>query len=136
MDTSSPTLIKHREIHFVELHPDPNQPQTAALLLADVEGLQRVEPKTNTLLHISYDLLKVSLEQIESGLTEVGLHIDNRLLYRLKRALYYYTEEIERANRGCRRGDSNCTRKIFANRYRNMDHGCHDQRPEHWRKYL
>ncbi|MCU7920872.1 MAG: hypothetical protein KZQ99_17360 [Candidatus Thiodiazotropha sp. (ex Dulcina madagascariensis)] len=129
-------LVKYRDIHFAELHPDPNQAGTAAMLLADVDGIVRATPFTATHLHISYELMQVTLEQIESGLTTMGLHIDNRLLYRLKRALYYYTEDTERANLGCSRDDSKCTRMIFADRYQRINHKLRDQRPEHWRKYL
>ncbi|MES9989733.1 MAG: hypothetical protein AB2603_11035 [Candidatus Thiodiazotropha endolucinida] len=129
-------LVKNRDIHFAELHPDPNQAATAALLLADVEGILKATPCSATHLHVSYQLLEVSLEQIETGLTAMGLHIDNRLLYRLKRALYHYTEETERVNLGCNRSDSKCTRMIFADRYQRMNHKLRDQRPEHWRKYL
>ena len=129
-------LVKNREIHFAELHPDPNQAATAAMLLADVEGIIEATPRSATHLQISYQLMEVSLEQIESGLTAMGLHIDNRLLYRLMRALHHYTEETERANLGCTRTDAKSTRMIFAERYQRMNHDLRDQRPEHWRKYL
>ena len=136
MDADGLELIKHRDIHFVELHPDPNQAQTAALLLADVEAIIHVSPITPLHLQVSYHLIEISLEQIENGLLEMGLHIDNRLLYRLKRALHYYTEETQRANHGCSHIDSRYTRKIFADRYKRLNHNCRDPRPEHWRKYL
>ncbi|MCU7875249.1 MAG: hypothetical protein AAES65_06760 [Candidatus Thiodiazotropha sp. (ex. Lucinoma kazani)] len=129
-------MVKNRDIHFVELHPDPNQAATAAMLLADVDGILHATPHSKTHLYLSYELMKVSLEQIEIGLTSMGLHIDNRLLYRLKRALYHYTEETERVNMGCNRSDSKCTRMIFADRYQRMNHNLRDQRPEHWRKYF
>lgn len=127
-------LVKHRDIHFVDFHPDPNQAETAAGLLAEIEGVFKVEPVTRTHIQISYRLTEVSLEQIETGLTAMGLHLDNRLLYRLMRALHYYTEETERANLGSTRRDSKCTRQIFAEHYQH--HGLRDQRPEHWRQYL
>ena len=92
--------------------------------------------ETAVLLNVRYHVLKISLEQIESGLTETGFHLSSRLLVALKRALYYYTEEIQRENNGCTRGDSNCTRKIFVERYAHRDHSLKDQRPEHWRHYL
>lgn len=129
-------LVKHRDIHFVELHPDPNQAETAAQLLSEVDGIVAIEERSPGHLHISYQLMEVSLEQIEHGLTAMGLHLDNRLLYRLMRALHYYTEEIERANLGCTRSDSKCTRQIFADHYQRQNHRLRDQRPEHWRKYL
>ncbi|MET0067561.1 MAG: hypothetical protein ABW076_14535 [Candidatus Thiodiazotropha sp.] len=129
-------LVKYRDIHFVELHPDSDQAGTAATLLADVEGITLLDRQSPTHLRVAYQLMVVTLEQIENGLTAMGLHIDNRLLYRLMRALHYYTEDTERANLGCDRGDSKCTRVIFADRYQRADHSLRDQRPEHWRKYL
>ncbi len=44
--------------------------------------------------------------------------------------------EIYRENCGCKRGDSNCTTRVFAKRYQALEHGCRDHRPEHWRRYL
>jgi hypothetical protein len=136
MGETSHDLVKHRDIHFVKLHPDPNQAETARYLLADVEGIVSVQPVSEIHLRVSYQLMVVSLEQIERGLTAMGLHLDNRLLYRLMRALHYYTEDTERANLGCSRTDVKCTNHIFADRYQRLDHSLRDQRPEHWRKYL
>lgn len=136
MDADNPEFIKHRDIFFNELHPDPNQAQTAALLLTDIQGIHKVNSTDPLHIQVSYHLMDISLEQIEDGLTEIGLHLDNSLLYRMKRALHYYTEETQRANYGCLHGNSNCTRKIFADRYQRLDHSCRDDRPEHWRKYL
>ncbi len=136
METDESDLIKHREIAFRDLHPERNQTETAALFLADVDGVIHATPVSPLLLRVSYDLLQVTLEQIETAIREIGLHIDNGLLFRIKRALHYYTEETQRANMGCAHGESNCTKKVFALRYRNLDHSCRDQRPEHWRHYL
>ena len=136
MGTLQDNFVKHREIAFSVLHPDPNQAQTAALFLADVEGVIGADPVSPSLLRVSYDLLQITLEQVEKALREIGLHIDDGLLFRIRRALHYYSEETQRANLGCARGESNCTDKVFAVRYRALDHGCRDQRPEHWRRYL
>lgn len=136
MEADAPEYTKHRDIHFVELHPDPQQAHTAALLLADIEGITHLNPVSKHHLKVSYNVMEITLEQIENGLAQMGLHLDNRLLYRLKRALHYYTEDTQRANHGCHRGDTKCTRKIFADRYQRLEHGCRDDRPQHWRKYL
>ncbi|MGD2117834.1 MAG: hypothetical protein PVG66_05700 [Chromatiales bacterium] len=136
MDNQADSLTKHREIAFSKLHPDPNQAQSAVLLLSDIKGVERVHFVSPILMTISYNVLHITLQQIEEILAEMGFHLDNRLMYRLKRALYYYTEETQRANCGCEHGDSNCTQKVFIKRYQNMKHGCRDQRPTHWRKYL
>jgi hypothetical protein len=136
MDTLEQDFIKHREIAFRELHPDPDQARTAALFLSGVTGLIRTMPVSPILLQVSYDLLQVTLRQIEEALTDIGLHIDNGLLFRIRRALWHYSEDTQRENLGCERGDSNCTRKVFALRYRTLNHECRDHRPEHWRRYL
>ncbi len=136
MSTPENEFIKHREIAFAELHPDPHQARSATLLLAQVPGVHHLQVASPTFLKVTYDVLQVTREQIETMLSEKGFHLDNRLMYRLIRGLHYYTEETLRANLGCPRGESNCTQKIFAERYGHTDHGCRDHRPEHWRRYL
>jgi len=136
MDTNYDSLIKHREIGFCELHPDPNQAHSAILFLSDIEGIHHVHFVSPTFMRISYDVILITLEQIEAVLIEMGFHLDNRLIYRLKRALYHYTEETQRTNEGLSNCDNDCTQKVFIKRYQNIKHGCRDQRPSHWRKYL
>ena len=136
MDIPEAERIKHRELVFSTLHPDPSQADTAAGFLCDVDGVLSVESASPTVLRISYDVLAITLKEIEEALRELGLHFDCKLIYRVKRALAYYTEETLRANCGCPEGSSNCTRKVFATRYRRIEHGCRDHRPEHWRRYL
>lgn len=136
MQISDADRFKNREIPFQEIHPDPSQSATAARFLRDVDGVLATDPTSPILLKVTYDVLITTLQEIEDALTELGLHLDNRLMHRVRRALYYYTEETLRANCGCPRGESNCTQKIFAKRYELIEHGCRDQRPEHWRRYL
>lgn len=136
MDRDRPDLTKQRHIPFMEWHPDPSQALTAAEMLRGVEGIVDATAETPILLRVRYNLLQVCLEQIENALIDSGFHLSNRPLYAIKRALYYYTEETQRANNGCPRGDSNCTRKIFIDHYQRRDHSLQDPRPEHWRKYL
>ncbi len=48
MDQPYPEPIKHREIGFRNPHPDPQQAQSAVLVLADVEGVISVSiPKSS-----------------------------------------------------------------------------------------
>ena len=134
MGSSHPDRIKHREIPFRGPHPDPHQAQSAVLLLAGIEGVHRVllpHPAAE-ILHISYDIQFIDLRVIEEFLIETGYHLDNGVIYKLKRALYYYTEQVEQDSLGCK----NCTRRIFVETYRRRIHGCRDERPDHWRKYL
>ena len=136
MEDSENDYVKHREIAFRDLHPDRDQAQVAADFLGDVEGVINATPQSTILLNVSYDLLQITLEEIERAIAEIGLHIDNGLLFKIRRALHYYAEETQRANMGCGRGESNCTRKVFAVRYQALNHECRDHRPEHSRRYL
>lgn len=129
-------LIKRREIHFCNLHQDATQAKTAMLLLGDVAGIRNMYLISDVCLHVSYDIRCISLELIESILEEVGFHLDNSLMFKLKRALYYYTESVQRDNLGCPEPDNNSTQKVFINTYQQREHGCRDERPPHWRKYL
>lgn len=136
MEETTKDLVKVREIAFCTLHPDTDQASSAAALLMEVDGVQHAEMRQPALVHVSYHLLSICLADIEALLEEHGFHLDNRLVFKIRRALFHYTEETQRANLGCMKGESNCTQKVFVNRYRNRDHGCQDDRPEHWRRYL
>lgn len=135
MDSGGDSLYKRREIAFCTLHPDPDQPGSAAALLIEVDGVERVEVVDNAIVEVHYHLLATCLADIEQLLERNGFHLDNRLVHKIRRALYHYTEETQRANLGCAKGE-NCTQKVFVNRYRKREHGCQDDRPEHWRRYL
>ena len=128
--------IKTREIFFDKSHPDEHQANTAAERLADVEGILDLNAISASHLRITYPLLEINLEQIEDGLIEAGFFLKNNLVNKLRDALFFYTEETERANQGYTKGNSNCTRKIFIARYNQINHGCRDVRPDHWRRYL
>jgi len=136
MDIANTDRIKNRQVHFRDLHPERNDAHSAAEFLEPVDGVLATDPVTPIHLDLSYDLAHTCLQEIEEALDELGLHLDNGLLFRIRRALCYYTEETYRENCGCKRGDSNCTTRVFAKRYEALEHGCRDHRPEHWRRYL
>lgn len=129
-------FIKQRDVMFSPLHDDENQSSTAAQMLIDLDGIVLAESISSTHLIINYDLRFFTLVDIEELLSTVGFHLDNNLLIKIKRALFRYTEETERANLGCIEGQSNCTREAYINRYQKLPHGCRDKRPDHWRSYL
>jgi hypothetical protein len=138
MDGPDPDSIKHRDIGFRDPHPDPQQAQTAMLFLADVEGVLHAsipEPARNS-IHISYDLNLICLRLIEDLLAELGLHLDNSLLAKIKRALYYFSEDNELQSLSIRDDQDHSTREVFMRCYRCRTHGCRDGRPDHWRNYL
>lgn len=129
-------FTKQRDVIFNPLHEDESQALTASQMLIDLDGIVFADAISNTHLIIHYDLRFFTFADIEELLTAVGFHLDNSLLLKIKRALYRYTEDTERANLGCTEGQSNCTREVFINRYQQLPHGCRDKRPEHWRNYL
>jgi len=128
--------VKRREIQFSTLHPDPCQADTAATILQGMEGIVLAEARDPVTLWVHYHIEHTCLAQLETLLGSHGLHLDNNLLGKLKRALAHYTEETQRDNLGCPRGDSNCTTKVFISSYTRREHGCRDERPKHWRRYL
>jgi len=136
MATNPTLLIKQREIAFCPLHPDPRQAHSAADVLGGMEGVRDLHVPRDTVLRVEYELLRITLEDIEQLLGQRGFHLDNSLLHKLRRALYHYTEDTERENLGCPKGESNCTAKVFISSYRRREHGCRDERPDHWRRYL
>ncbi len=127
--------LKAREISFCVLHPDKSQAHSASLVLDGIDGLDTIRLLSDHTLHVRYDIKIITLQMIEEGLVESGYHLGNSLLIRLKRALFYYTEEIERENLGLSSA-SGVTPQVFINSYRKICHGCRDQRPEYWRNYL
>lgn len=129
-------LIKRRELRFCHLHPDPNQAQSALLLLADAEGIHEITLVDELCLFIAYDVRVLTLESIELILTTLGYHLDNRLLSRMRRALYKYSEDTQRDNLGVSADIAENTTQVFIRSYTSHYHGCRDKRPDHWRKYL
>ena len=49
-------------------------------------------------MHISYDLLQVTAEQIETAIDKSGVILGDKLSQKLKRAFVHYVEESELDN--------------------------------------
>ena len=126
--------IKHREIQFDAMHPDPNQAQSAVLLLADINGVESSLVQSPHQVLVSYDVGKITLDEILAELTDNDFHIYNSILFKIKQALYSYTEQTEQANLLANQKSS--SRKMHIKQYQKRPHGCRDQRPHHWRDYL
>lgn len=135
MRADTEELYKHRVIQFCRFHPDPDQVGSAALWLQGVAGVQSVQPLSPHALAVIYDLRKITLQGIECALGELGYHLDNSLLCKLKRALFRYTEETQRENLAITQESEIIQREVFVNRYQHVAHGCRDPQPEHWRGY-
>ncbi len=125
---------KHRELRFHDLHHDPQQAHSAMLLLIDVDGIEDIHRLSDMRLSIRYDLRKICLQEIEVALSDIGFHFENSLFCKLKRALFYYTEETQRENFKIVVDDP--SRSASVQIYQKHDHGCRDKRPNYWRKYL
>ena len=126
---------KRREICFDPLHPDSNQAQVAQSWLTELPGIHACHADSPLLLIIEYDITQICLEEIEDTLRELGLHLDNSLLSKLKRALYHYSENNERLNLARHATSKDFTREVFIHRYQDREHGCRDHRPKYWRDY-
>ena len=128
-------LIKQREIAFCPLHPDSDQAKSASLLLVDIYGINDVRPLNSHILQVRYHICHITLKMIEQALAEVGFHLDNSLIDKIKRALFYYYEETQLINLGYDHPESKSTTEIFINRYDHLKHGCRDKRPPYYRHY-
>ncbi len=135
MEPTFSDFIKQREIHFRSLDPNANDARDAMLLLMEIQGIDDIRALTHDCIQVRYDLRTITLEIIEAGLQEVGFHLDNNLLFKLKRALFYYTEETQLMNLGQLHDQASSTLDVFINCYHQRQHGCRDERPPHLRQY-
>jgi hypothetical protein len=127
--------IKQREIQLDPHHPDPNQAQTAWLFLCHIAGIEHIDVISSTQLVVHYQLSVITLEEIETRLIEHGHTLNTLLQFRIRRAIYHYTDETERANISSQDILSKTTRDVFINQYQQDDHGCRDKRDKYWRDY-
>ncbi len=136
MDPITNDFIKQHEIHFRNVNPNANDARETLRLLLGVQGIVNIQALTPDCVQVRYDLRQITLQVIESALTEVGFHLDNSLLSKMKRALFYYTEETQLVNRGYHHDQASSTLDIFVSCYNQRQHGCRDERPEYLRRYL
>jgi hypothetical protein len=87
------STLRSRELVFCGPHWEADQAPSAALLLADSPMVSEVSVSGPNRVLIRYDLLEVTFAEIEAALQELGFHLDNSLLTRLRRAYYQYCEE-------------------------------------------
>jgi len=136
MNPTSIDFIKQHEIHFRNVDPAGNDAREVQRLLMGTKGIINISTLTPDSIQIRYDLRQISLQIIENALREVGFHLDNSLLSKMKRALFYYTEETQLMNQGYRHDQASSTLDIFVSSYDQRKHGCRDERPEYLRRYL
>ena len=136
MDPATFDFIKQHEIHFQNVDPAANDAREALRLMMDVQGVVNIRALTPDCIQMRYDIRQITLQTVESALVEVGFHLHNGLLNKMKRALFYYTEETQLVNWGYQHDQASSTLDIFVSCYNQREHGCRDERPEYLRRYL
>ena len=125
-------LEKDREIVF---HPlPPGQAERARVLLEGLDGLTVMTAADGCRLQVRYHVCEYTLEGLESALVEQGFHLDNSLLTKLKRALAYFCEGVQRRNVAANEPDIK-SQQAFMKVYERHLHGDRDDTPEEWRFY-
>lgn len=125
-------LEKDREIVF---HALPNgQAERALALLEGLEGLAVTVGLDGKRLLVRYHVCEYTLESLEMALTDQGFHLDNSLLSKLKRALAYFCESVQRSNLAANEPDIK-SQQAFMEVYERHLHGDRDDTPEEWRSY-
>jgi len=94
-----------------------------------------VEQRAERLLEVRYCVREYTLEAIETALIELGCHLEATLLIRIKRALYYYMEQVQRDNIEHPGIPTKNYTAPHIEAWQNRLHGDHDDTPEQWRQY-
>ena len=126
-------LEKNREIVF---HPlPPGQVERALSLLDGMEGLFLQIPTDRPhCLVVRYHVCEYTLEGLETALSNQGFHLDNSLMSKLRRALAYFCESVQRRNVAANEPDIK-SQQAFMKVYDRHLHGDRDDTPEEWRGY-
>jgi hypothetical protein len=125
-------LEKSREIVF---HPLPvGQVERALSLLEGLDGLEVTIGASTDCLVVRYHVCEYTLEGLETALASQGFHLDNSLLSKLKRALAYFCEGVQRRNVAANEPDIK-SQQAFMKVYERHLHGDRDDTPEEWRGY-
>ncbi|MBN8769934.1 MAG: hypothetical protein J0I46_00060 [Thiobacillus sp.] len=125
-------LEKNREIVFHAL--PAGQAERALALLAGLEGLDVAIGADVYRLQVRYHICEYTLEGLETALASQGFHLDNSLLCKLRRALAYYCESVQRRNVAANEPDIK-SQQAFMKVYERHLHGDCDETPEEWRSY-
>ena len=125
-------LDKNREIVFHAL-PE-GQAEKARRLLHGLDGIQAEIGERPNVLVVRYSVVTYTMEGLETALSEQGFHLDNSLLTKIRRALAYFMESVQRENLAANKPDAK-SQQIFMKVYEQHLHGDRDETPEEWRTY-
>jgi len=123
---------KRREISF-DTTP-PGQVERALAFLGELPNVV-VEQRGPRQLQIVYCVQEYTLEALEGSLVRIGCHLDTTLFYKLKRALYYYVERVQRENMALPEIHTKDYSMAHAEAWKKRLHGDHDDTPAEWRQY-
>ncbi len=126
-------LVKNREICFHAL--PPNQVVEALGFLETLGKLETGPSTTKCGIWLHYDIRDYTFEILECLLVDQNFHLDNSLFYKLRRALIYYTEEVQLRNLDTPEKLYKSSREVFVRAYDQHLHGDHDDTPKEWRAY-
>lgn len=89
-------VLKRRRLHLVV----PLFPQGMELLAGELKSMMGVRDVTvvGDTVEITYDLMQVTIEQIEKKLAEIGVRLGDGWAERLRLAFVHYEEECELGN--------------------------------------
>lgn len=125
-------LEKYRVIVFHAL--PTGQVERALSLLEGMDGLTVVAGTEVNHLQVHYHVCEYTLEGLETALASQGFHLDNSLLSKLRRALAYFCESVQRRNVAANEPDIK-SQQAFIKVYDRHLHGDRDETPEEWRDY-
>ena len=125
-------LEKTRDIVFHAL-PE-GQASRARALLEGLEGLTVEVGESPRHLRVHYHICEYTFQGLETALASQGFHFDNSLLTKLKRALAYFCESVQRSNVEANEPDIK-SQQAFMKVYESHLHGDRDETPEEWRDY-
>lgn len=126
-------LEKTREIVFHDL--PAGQAARARELLDGLDGMQAtVKAECGKTLVVQYKVTQYTLQGLEKALEAQGFHLDNSLLQKIRRALIYFCENVQRENLAINAPDAK-SQQVFARVYEHHLHGDKDETPEEWREY-
>ena len=125
-------LEKDREIVFHAL--PPGQAERALVLLEGLDGVVVAAGPDGSRLMVRYHICEYTLEGLETALASQGFHLDNSLLGKLKRALAYFCESVQRRNVAANEPDIK-SQQAFMKVYELHSHGDRDDTPEESRAY-
>lgn len=126
-------IHKVRELYFHAT--PPGQVDEAYRLLSGISGLEVTRSARPFCLIVRYDVHEYTLEGLENALTAQGFHLSGTLLVKLRRALVYYCESVQRANHQAPERQTKQSHKIYVRAWEQHPHGDSDTTPEEWREY-